>query len=112
MQSVVDLVALILFVEVTLMSVVKHAIAGHGTLDSRAYFLDILSQGNSGTWILKLPPRLQAHQTEIEMLLGRVFSGRPQSSENLELAQQMTINWCVSKCKKIGIALEESFLSD
>ncbi len=94
------------------MSVVIHATAGYGTLESPTYFLDILSQGNSGAWVLKLPPGLQAYQTELELLLGRVFSGRPETRENLELAQQMTLNWCVSKCKKIGIALEESFQAD
>ncbi len=94
------------------MSVVKHATVGYGTLEPSPYLLDILSPGNSDAWVLKLPPRLQAYQTELENLLGRVFSGRPHSQENLELAQQMTLNWCVSKCKKIGIALEESFQTD
>jgi hypothetical protein len=91
------------------MSVVKHATAGYGTLESSSYFLDILSQGNSGAWVLKLPPRLQTYQTELESLLGKVFSGRPNSRENLELAQQMTINWCVSKCRKIGMSIEDSY---
>jgi len=93
------------------MSVVKHATAGFGT-QSSSYFLDILSQGNAGAWVLKLPPKLQVYQNELESLLGRVFSECPRSTDNLELAQQMTINWCVSKCKKIGIALEESFHAD
>lgn len=93
------------------MSVVHRATPGYGTIEP-SYFLEILSQGHSGSWVLKLPPRLQAYQTELESLLGRVFSGRPRSRENLELAQQLTLNWCTSKCKKIGIALEETWQAE
>ena len=91
------------------MAFIKHAAPGYGTLESHSSILEVVSQGNSGAWVLKLPPRLQAYQTEVESLLGRVFSERQQSDENLELAKQMTINWCASKCRKMGIALEDSY---
>jgi hypothetical protein len=69
--------------------------------------LDIVSQGEPDTWVRNLPPGLSAYQGELEGLLGKVFSGRPQSPQNLELAQQLTLNWCISKCRKIGIEVEE-----
>ena len=90
------------------MQLVRDAKSGYGALESSNYFLDILSQGNTGAWVLNLPPRLRAYQSELESLLGRVFRGK-ESTENLELAQQMTLNWCVSKCRKIGLTLDESF---
>lgn len=77
-----------------------------GAIDSPANFLEILSQGNGGTWVLRLPPSLRAYENELETLLGRVFSER-RSADNLELAQQMTLNWCVSKCRKIGLSLDD-----
>ncbi|MFN8656215.1 MAG: hypothetical protein U0105_07730 [Candidatus Obscuribacterales bacterium] len=70
------------------------------------YFLEILSQNSQG-WQICLPPGLQIHQGELELLLNKVFGGRPRTSDNLELAQQLTINWCVSKCRKEGIKLED-----
>jgi hypothetical protein len=88
------------------MPAVKHAPA-YGALESPSY-LDFVSQGGE-SWVLNLPPRLQAYQGELELLLGKVFSGCPKSPHNLELAQQMTLNWCLSKCKKIGINIDESF---
>lgn len=78
-------------------------------LESPSYFLDILAKDASETWVLHLPPGLKAHQSELESLLSKVFAGRPRSPENLELAQQLTLNWCLSKCRKMGIPLEESF---
>lgn len=71
------------------------------------FYLDILSENESGNWVLNLPPVLKAHQAELEQLLGRVFSGRPSSKENFALAQQLSLNWCFSKCKQAGKALEE-----
>jgi hypothetical protein len=77
-----------------------------------SYFVDILTQNASGSWILCLPTRLREFQDELEMLLGKAFSGRPRCQENLELAQQLTLNWCISKCKKQGITLEECLRDD
>lgn len=95
------------------MSVVKNAsVAAYGTLESPTFFLDVIAQGNNDRWVLNLPPRLRVYQNEIEALLGKVFSGRPKSPDNLELAQQMTLNWCISKCSKIGIKFDDSFASD
>ncbi|HEY9679761.1 MAG TPA: hypothetical protein V6C76_17290 [Drouetiella sp.] len=71
------------------------------------FYLDILSESESGSWTLSLPPILSAHQAELEAMLSRVFSGRPSSKENFALAQQMSMNWCFSKCKQFGKALEE-----
>jgi hypothetical protein len=54
-----------------------------------------------------LPPNLQTYQPELEGLLGKVFSGRPTSAGNLALAKQMSINWCVSKCKQTGMSVDK-----
>lgn len=75
--------------------------------NNAGYFLNILSQNTSGSWVLALPAKLRKHQDELELLLGRVFAGRPRCPENLELAQQLTLNWCISKCRKQGITLED-----
>lgn len=69
--------------------------------------LDILSENGTG-WVLSLPPTLQEFQPELEALLGKVFSQR-QHPENLALAQQMSLNWCRSKCRQVGINFEESW---
>jgi hypothetical protein len=73
---------------------------------------DILTQNSSGNWVLSLPTRMRDSQDELEKLLARAFTGRPRCQENLELAQQLTINWCVSKCRKQGVPLEEFFQED
>jgi len=70
-------------------------------------YLQILSQADNGGWVLSLPPSLKAQQTELEQLLGQVFTGRPTSAYNLALAQQMSLNWCMSKCKKAGVSLDD-----
>lgn len=74
---------------------------------SSGYFVDILTQNASGNWVLALPSRLRDYQDELELLLGRAFTGRPRCQENLELAQQLALNWCISKCRKQGVSLEE-----
>lgn len=63
---------------------------------------EVLILGSSGSWVLNLPKELHKHQVEIETLLGRVFSGK-QSHENFMLAKQMTMNWCLSKYRKMGL---------
>jgi hypothetical protein len=52
---------------------------------------------------LSLPPSLNDYQEELELLLGRVFSGRPRLPENLALALQMSLNWCAVKCRELGL---------
>jgi hypothetical protein len=71
------------------------------------YYLEILSQADNGGWILRLPPSLKAQQPELEMLIDKVFSGRPSCRENLALAQQMSVNWCASKCRQRGVSLDD-----
>lgn len=71
------------------------------------YELDILSI-SEGNWVLRLPPPLIQHQPELERLLTKVFSGR--NEENLALAQQMSLNWCVAKCRQSGLTLDECLL--
>jgi len=88
------------------MPIVKDRVTKLRQHDER-FYLDILSETDSGSWVLTLPPILTAHQSELEQMLGRVFSGRPSSKENFALAQQMSMNWCFSKCKQFGKALEE-----
>jgi hypothetical protein len=63
---------------------------------------DVLILSNSGAWTLNLPKELHQHQVEIENLLGRVFAGK-QSHENFMLAKQMTMNWCLSKYRTMGL---------
>ena len=81
---------------------VRDARTGNGALQSTDNAMDILSVGKTGTWQLNLPEPLRGQQPELEKLLGHVF-GTTHSDENLELAQQMTINWCISKFKKMGV---------
>lgn len=92
------------------MATLSEARLGSGGRDT-AFFVDILTQNSSGNWVLCLPNRLKPYQDELELLLGRAFAGRPRCQENLELAQQLTLNWCISKCRKQGMTLEEC-LSD
>lgn len=68
----------------------------------------ILSVSSSGSWIVRLPPVLRDQQSELESLLLKVFADRPRSDENVALARQMSLNWCVSKCKKSGLSFEET----
>lgn len=93
------------------MATLSEAKLGAGGCETR-YFTDILTQNAAGAWVLCLPTRLRAYQDELEILLGRAFSGRPRCQENLELAQQLTLNWCISKCKKQGLTLEECLRLD
>lgn len=88
------------------MATLREAKLGSGGRENR-FFAEILTQNSSGAWLLCLPQRLREYQDELELLLGRAFSGRPRCNENLELAQQLTLNWCISKCRKLGISFEE-----
>lgn len=93
------------------MTTLSEARLGAGGRET-SFFVDILTQSPSGSWVLNLPGRLQPYQDELELLLGRAFAGRPRCQENLELAQQLTLNWCISKCRKQGMTLEECLSSD
>jgi len=90
------------------MARIKHMIVGQDAQDL-TYCLGILSQSHAGNWVVSLPPDLVVYQGELEALLGRVFSGHKASvPENFALAQQMSLNWCMSKCREVGISFEES----
>jgi len=73
------------------------------------YFLEVLSENNAGNWVVSLPPKLKIYQPELEALLGKVFSGRSRLPENFPLAQQLSLNWYMSKCRQVGISFEESW---
>ncbi len=66
-------------------------------------FLPIISIADSGAFVLTLPSFLQAEQNELEQMLSRVFANRINTQANLALAQQLSLNWFVSKAKKTGI---------
>ena len=85
------------------MQVVIDARAANSAAEPPQQYTEILAQGKAGAWILNLPPELRVHQHEIEALLTRVFDGK-RSEENFQLAQQMTINWCLSKYRKMGLS--------
>ncbi|HNB21419.1 MAG TPA: hypothetical protein PKZ32_03335 [Candidatus Melainabacteria bacterium] len=70
------------------------------------YFEEILTQSGGSQWTLSLPPQLKAHQHELESLLTKVFRGRC-SPENLPLAQQLALNWCMSKCRQAGLSFDD-----
>ena len=71
----------------------------------KVYYPDILSVSECGDWTLHLPPTLQQHQRELEVLLRKVFNNRPRSPENIALAKQMSLNWCASKSRQLDINL-------
>jgi hypothetical protein len=71
--------------------------------------LQILTTSESGLWVLALPSPLRPHQQELELILAKVFAEKNNSPDNLALAQQLSLNWCVSMARKQGISLEETF---
>ena len=71
-------------------------------------YLQVLSLDAAGAWQLNLPTALKDHQSELETMLHKVFTGdiTPSKKKNLALAQQMSLNWCMFKCRQIGISFE------
>ncbi|MBK7748364.1 MAG: hypothetical protein IPP57_07355 [Candidatus Obscuribacter sp.] len=69
--------------------------------------MELLSVSENGQYVVSLPATLKDHQQELERLLGKVFTGRPTSANNLALARQMSINWCISKCKQTGQSIDK-----
>lgn len=59
-------------------------------------------QGPS-SWIVSVPGPLEQYANELEALMNKVFKDCPKSSQNIELAKQLAINWCTSKCKELDI---------
>jgi len=72
-----------------------------------SYSQQIISKSENGAWVLTLPPSLKSHEAELESLLAKVFSGKPNTARNLALAQQLSLNWCASVARKEGISLED-----
>ena len=70
-------------------------------------YLKILSASESGSWILELPPRLRPHQPELETMLGRVFPQSLTAPENVALAKQLSLNWCMSKARNQGMDIDD-----
>ena len=55
---------------------------------------------------LTVPVDLRPHSHELEALLNKVFKNCPETSQNIELAKQLAINWCSSKCKELNLPVE------
>jgi hypothetical protein len=71
---------------------------------SLAELMPIVSLNETGTYNLTLPGFLRAEQNELEQMLSRIFADQNNCSANLALAQQLSINWCMSKAKKNGLS--------
>jgi hypothetical protein len=71
---------------------------------SLAEIMPIVSLNETGSYVLTLPGFLRAEQKELELMLSRIFADRNNSPANLALAQQLSINWCMSKAKKNGLS--------
>jgi hypothetical protein len=91
-------------------AVQKNSQVATSSLSPEEFFLQILYQDDAG-WKLRLPEELRAHQSELEQLLDKVFANRGHSAENFALAQQLAVNWCFSKCRQNGIAVEDCLAS-
>ena len=78
-----------------------------GVCENEDSNIEIVTVSDCGSWILRLPPSLKEHQAELERLLFKVFANLPKSPDNVALAKQMSINWCVSKCKQNGLRFED-----
>ncbi len=49
-----------------------------------------------------IPNALKQYEWELERLIHKVFPHGLSNNENLNLAKQLTLNWCASMCKKLG----------
>lgn len=65
-------------------------------------------QQDQNSWLdrFSIPDSLKAHSHELEALLNKVFKNCPETNQNIELAKQLAINWCSSKCKELDIPAE------
>ena len=68
--------------------------------------LPIVSVKESGGYVISLPSSLQSEQYELEQMLSRVFAGHLTAPHNLDLAQQLSLNWCAAKVRKSGLTEE------
>ena len=65
--------------------------------------MPIVSLNENGAFTLTLPGFLRPEQKELEQMLSRIFADHKNISANLALAQQLSINWYMSKAKKNGL---------
>lgn len=68
-------------------------------------WLEILAN-NGADGMYQMPAQLQSHEGELELLLAKVFKGRQRGPENIDLARQMYLNWCLSKSRQLGITFD------
>lgn len=68
-------------------------------------WLEILAS-NGADSMYQMPVQLRMHEDELELLLAKVFRGRPRGPENIDLARQMYLNWCLSKSRQLGITFD------
>lgn len=87
-------------------STLTHGLSTVSTGQQAFYSDEILKMSDCGSWTLTLPSQLKSHQHELESLLNKVFRGRC-SDANLPLAQQLALNWCMSKCKQTGLSFDD-----
>jgi hypothetical protein len=66
--------------------------------------MPIVSVKESGTYVIRLPVSLQNEQYELEQMLNRLFAGHLTSPYNIDLAEQLSLNWCAVKARKNGLA--------
>lgn len=92
-----------------MISAVQKTKNNSSSISAEEFFLQILYQDDSG-WKLRLPAELSAYQHELEQLLDKVFANR-HSAENFALAQQLSVNWCFSKCRQNNIDIEDCLAS-
>ena len=65
--------------------------------------MPIVSVKESGAYVITLPSSLQSEQYELEQMLNKLFAGHLTSPYNIDLAQQLSLNWCAIKAKKSGL---------
>lgn len=73
-------------------------------LEGRLWLEILASNCNDGMY--QLPAQLQVYEGELELLMAKVFRGRTRGPENIDLARQMYLNWCLSKSRQLGIAFD------
>jgi len=69
------------------------------------FWLEILAS-NCNDGIYQLPACLREHEGELQLLMAKVFRGRSRGPENIDLARQMYLNWCLSKSNQLGITFD------
>jgi len=83
-------------------------VSNHCIQHSFEELLPIVSVKESGSYVIRLPISLQNEQYELEQMLNRLFAGHLTSPCNIDLAQQLSLNWCAQKAKKSGL-IEKCF---